>query len=284
MNSNGIESERVAVVGGGAAGFFAAIAAAGYFAEHRRDGDPPPPEITIFEGNRRPLNKVRISGGGRCNLTHACFDPRELIEHYPRGARALKGVFARFQPRDTIEWFGGRGVETKTEADGRMFPVSDDSETIVQCLLSAAREAGVELRTGCAVTGIAQMDPELKQIRLGFKDEPPEIFDRVILAAGGSPATFDLAAGAGHSIVSPAPSIFTFAVDDVRIADLPGLAVEGALVRLPQAKLEAAGPVLITHWGFSGPAVLRLSAFGARDLYQANYQMELRINWRGGEN
>ncbi|MCR9144002.1 MAG: NAD(P)/FAD-dependent oxidoreductase [bacterium] len=288
--------KKLAVVGGGAAGFFAAIAAAERYAEvyaNSRDSKTPL-AITIFEANRKPLNKVRISGGGRCNLTHACYDPKELIEHYPRGARALQGVFARFQPRDTIDWFARRGVETKTEADGRMFPVSDDSATIVNCLLKASQDAGIRLLTGRTVTKIEpaitdvsesenpEPDSESPRLRLQFQDGvPDQIYDRVILAAGGSPGTFELAAGSGHRIVAPVPSIFTFAVKDARIVDLPGLAVEGARVRLPSAKLEARGPVLITHWGFSGPAILRLSAFGARKLHDAQYQMDLLINWLG---
>lgn len=278
----------IAIIGGGAAGFFAALAAADHSRalqsqnKKSRQAAGDACEITIFEANRRPLNKVRISGGGRCNLTHACFDVRELVEHYPRGGRALKGVFARFQPEDTIDWFRHRGVETKTEADGRMFPVSDDSATIVECLLSGARSAGIRLRTETPVIGIQQTDTGL--LRLTLRDGSFEYFDRVVLAAGGSHATFQLAAEAGHTVVSPVPSIFTFAITDSRIADLPGLAVERAVIRLPAAKLEARGPVLITHWGLSGPAVLRLSAFGARRLFETEYKMELRINWREGDN
>lgn len=290
MHSTGRDSKiRIAVVGGGAAGFFAAIAAA------ERNSRA---AVTIFEANRRPLNKVRISGGGRCNLTHACFDARELIENYPRGSRALRGVFARFQPRDTVTWFRERGVETKTEADGRMFPVSDDSATIVDCLLESAQRAGVRLRSGTPVakivplydgdqarqgnTGEANTDRRARW-RLELKGGESELFDRVILAAGGSASAFELARQAGHSIVSPAPSIFTFTVKDPRLAELAGLAVEQARVRLPAAKEEARGPVLITHWGLSGPAILRLSAFAARELFAADYRMELRINWRDGE-
>ena len=271
----------VAVIGGGAAGFFAALTAAEALRDVAR-AKKQPPGITIFEANRRPLNKVRISGGGRCNLTHACFDARELVEHYPRGGRALKSVFARFQPRDTIEWFRARGVETKTEADGRMFPISDDSATIVECLLHGAKEAGIDLRLNCGVAAI-QREPD-EAFRLIFKDGTFEFFDRVLLAAGGSAQTFQLAENLGHRIVSAVPSIFTFAINDARIKNLPGLAVENAEVRLPSFGLSACGPLLITHWGLSGPAILRLSAFGARELFAHDYQAELRVNWRAGEN
>jgi hypothetical protein len=264
---------RVAVIGGGAAGFFAAIRCA---------RENPRASITILEGNRRPLGKVRISGGGRCNLTHACFDPGELVRHYPRGGRELRGAFSRFQPRDTVEWFRQHGVECKTEADGRMFPVSDDSATIIECLLEAAREAGVRLICHRSVTALT-WSVDSGGFELHYKDAPPESFNRVLLSCGGNPAGFAFAADLGHRIAPPVPSIFTFSLSDPRLRDLPGVAVSAASVRLPAAKLSAEGPLLITHWGLSGPAVLRLSAFAARQLHEHNYRMELRVNWRPDE-
>ncbi len=296
---------RVAVIGGGAAGFFAAINLAEALKSKSKSKLPgaSAPEIHIYEANRRPLNKVRISGGGRCNVTHACFDPRELVEHYPRGSRVLRGVFARFAPRDTLEWFAARGVQTKTEADGRIFPISDDSATIVNCLMDGARAAGVQLYRQTSVrklTPAVNGDPDADQregasrwkleidASAGANAEAPsgeQLYDRVIFAAGAGPQVFELLAALGQPLIDPVPSIFTFQIRDDRIRELPGLAVERASVRLPAfkqlSKLSIPGPVLITHWGLSGPAVLRMSAFAARELCAANYSTELLVNWCG---
>lgn len=260
---------QIVVVGGGAAGFFAAIACA---EAH------PHLQVTLLEA-RQPLSKVRISGGGRCNVTHACFDPATLIQHYPRGGKALRGAFNRFQPRDTIAWFAQHGVKLKTEADGRMFPITDDSSTVVDCLMQTAREQGVQIYTGAPVATI-------ERGKSGFVVQPKSgeviLADRLLLATGSSAKGYELAKTLGHSIEPPVPSLFTFTVPDPELRALAGVAVDLAQVRLllpDQKPLEQTGALLITHWGLSGPAILKLSAWGARDLYNQHYQATLQINW-----
>ncbi len=289
--SPSLNSLKVVVVGGGAAGFFAAIAAA---ATH------PGTRVILLEAGRKPLAKVRISGGGRCNVTHACFDPAVFVQNYPRGSKALRGPFSRFQARDTVEWFARRGVELKTEADGRMFPITDDSATIVDCLLSDARNAGVEIRTGTAVEQASsllansQTPVEGASSRFANSDSQFEIklksgevlrSDRLLLATGSSPQGHRIAKNLGHSIVTPVPSLFTFNLKDERLEDLAGVSVARVRLRLADKEsgksknLEQTGPVLITHWGLSGPAVLKLSAWGARFLSDRGYRANLLINW-----
>lgn len=267
-------SLKVVVVGGGAAGFFGAIAAA----------TNPRARVVLLEAGRAPLAKVRISGGGRCNVTHACFDPAAFVQNYPRGSKALRGPFSRFQARDTVEWFARRGVELKAEADGRMFPVTDDSATIVNCLLEAARNAGVEVRTGTPVERARRLfDSPQFEVRLksGFVLES----DRLLLATGSSPQGHRIAKSLGHDIVTPVPSLFTFNIKDERLEGLAGVSVANARLRLADkdsgksSNLEQTGPVLITHWGISGPAVLKLSAWGARFLSDRRYKASLLINW-----
>ena len=258
---------KLVVVGGGAAGFFAAIRAA-------EQGH----EVLLFEANSQVLAKVRISGGGRCNLTHHCFEPRELVKAYPRGGKALRGPFSRFQPTDTIHWFAERGVETKTEPDGRMFPVTDDSATIVECLVQAAMDAGVQVRTNRKVESI-RCDHGGFHILL--RDDATSSADSILLATGGSRDGFELAKNLGHTIVPPVPSLFTFNVSDSRLAGLQGVAVDEVecLLLANEKKLHQSGPLLVTHWGLSGPAVLKLSAWAARELHDAAYQATLRVNW-----
>lgn len=260
----------LAILGGGAAGFFAAIAAA--------EADPGA-RVAIFERGRAVLEKVRVSGGGRCNVTHACFDARELTRHYPRGSRELLSPFLRFGPADTVEWFERRGVRLKTEADGRMFPVSDDSATIVECLVAAARRAGVAVRLGARVEGLGRVG-ERWQLRLGGQPDQP-IFDKVLVATGNSTAMWDELARLGHRIVPPVPSLFTFNTKDTRLRDLSGVSVPDAALQIAGTRLSARGPLLVTHWGLSGPAVLRLSAWGARDLHTLHYDFLLKISWVG---
>jgi len=257
---------RVIVAGGGAAGFFAAIACA---------GRNPAARVTICEATARALAKVRIAGGGRCNLTHACFDPEALARHYPRGGRELRGSFHRWGPRDTVAWFEGRGVALKTEADGRMFPVTDDSATVVDCLLRAARAAGVALRTRC---GLRAARPGFA---VTFTTGETEPCDRLLLATGGGAAGggLEVARALGHAIEPPVPSLFTFHVDDPRLTDLAGVSVGDADVAVPAARLRERGPLLITHWGLSGPAILKLSAWGARPLHDCGYHFGLVVNW-----
>lgn len=264
------ERRRIAVLGGGAAGFFAAITCAEALGKAG--------SVTLFEATPHLLAKVRISGGGRCNVTHSCFEPAELVKKYPRGGRELLGAFHRFQPRDTIEWFASRGVATKTEEDGRMFPVTDDSATIVDCLMSAAARAGVNIRLSTAVRSIIK---EADTFRLTLGTGSIEEFDRVIVATGGNKSSGGLAIAEsfGHSIVPPVPSLFTFHITDPRLTDLSGISVESATVTAPGTKLKTDGPVLITHAGLSGPGILKLSAWGAREFAEKNYAFPIALNW-----
>ncbi len=261
--------KTVAIIGGGAAGFFAAIACAEALPEAR---------VILIEKSAKPLAKVRVSGGGRCNVTHHCFEPSELVTRYPRGHRELRGPFHRFQPQDTVDWFSRHGVELKTECDGRMFPVTDDSETIVSCLMEAAEEAGVELWTQCAVENICA-EGGTYVLALAQRDDLRA--DALLLATGGTRGGHALAEDLGHSIVPTVPSLFTFNIPDSPLLDLAGVAVESATVALPTAKLSETGPLLLTHWGFSGPAILKLSAWGARHLHDCAYRTSVHINWLG---
>jgi predicted Rossmann fold flavoprotein len=270
MQRSSIQPLRVVVIGGGAAGFFGAIACA---------QNHPQTQVTLLEAARQPLSKVRVSGGGRCNITHACFDPAALVQHYPRGGKALRGAFTRFQSKDTVDWFESRGVKLKTEADGRMFPITDNSETIVDCLQQAARKAGVKIWTGAVVKSMTRpSDQFLVQLKSGEE----LLGDRLLLATGSSPQGYAIAQTSGHHIEPPVPSLFTFNLDDPRLTDLAGVSVNAVHLRLQageKTNLEQTGPLLITHWGLSGPAVLKLSAWGARILHDRRYQATLLINW-----
>lgn len=264
------------MIGGGAAGFFGAITCA---AAH------PHTQVTLLEAGRQPLSKVRISGGGRCNVTHACFDAASLISYYPRGAKALRGAFSRFQPKDTVAWFQSHGVQLKTEADGRMFPVTDSSETIVNCLVKAAEEAGVKLRASTAVKSIwRHPDSRLPtQGKFEIELKTGEILecDRLLLATGSNPQGYRWAVSLGHTVEPPVPSLFTFNIQDSRLQDLAGVSLDNVHLRLPEAPSplrEQTGPLLITHWGLSGPAVLKLSAWSARFLHEQHYQTPLLVN------
>ncbi len=261
------------VIGGGPAGFFAAIRA--------RQQAPECP-VVLLEKSGQVLRKVAVSGGGRCNVTHACFEPRELVTRYPRGGRELRGPFHSFGPEQTIAWFAERGVELKTEPDGRMFPVTDRSRTIVECLREAAREAGVDVRTGVAVSLIT---PAPGGFAVDLIDSSTLSAKAVVLASGGQTSGgggggYDIAAALGHTIVPPVPSLFTFKISDPVLSDLAGVAVPRAHVKVLGAKkLTETGPVLITHWGLSGPAVLRLSAWGARHFSEHDFTCEVMVNW-----
>jgi predicted Rossmann fold flavoprotein len=273
---------KIVVIGGGAAGFFGAITCA---------KTHPHTRVTLLEADRKPLEKVRISGGGRCNVTHACFDAAVLAQNYPRGGKALRGPLTRFQPLDTVKWFESQGVKLKTESDGRMFPTTDDSATIVNCLIRAAEEAGVELRTGTPVVGVSYKDgmngvpakdallKSSASFEIQLKTGEVLTADRLLLATGSSAAGYQIAKSLGHTIESPVPSLFTFNIRDERLRDLAGISVTNARVRLPEAKLEQTGPVLVTHWGLSGPAILKLSAWGARFLHDCWYETPLQVNW-----
>ncbi|PSB58249.1 NAD(P)/FAD-dependent oxidoreductase [Chamaesiphon polymorphus] len=262
---------QIIIIGGGAAGFFAAITCAQTYPDTR---------ITLIEAGKHPLAKVKISGGGRCNVTHSCFEPTQLVQYYPRGNKALRGAFSRFQPRDTVNWYAERGVNLKTEADGRMFPTTDDSETIVRCLLDAAAAAGVKIWTGEAVAEISPQQPSGWSVTL--KSGAILSADRVLLATGSNPSAYKWAQQLGHEIAPPVPSLFTFNIPDPRLAELAGVSVKSATVKLAGAgknSLTQTGALLITHWGVSGPAALKLSAWGARLLAEARYQTTLIIDW-----
>ena len=263
-------SRRIVIVGGGAAGFFAAITCGEAAPETR---------ITLLEKTSQFLSKVRISGGGRCNVTHACFEPRDLSGYYPRGGSALVGPFHSFQPRETIAWFESRGVKLKTEGDGRIFPVTDSSKTIIDCLLNAARRAGIELLANRAPQRVARCAPG--GFELGFNDGETLRCDRLMLAIGGCrvPAAGQLAVSLGHSLEQPVPSLFTFHIAALWLRELAGISVSEAEVSLPGLGRREIGPVLFTHSGLSGPAILRLSAWCARALHDQNYQVPLGINW-----
>lgn len=264
---------RVVIAGGGAAGFFAAINCA----ELATDT-----EVVILEKTTHLLSKVRISGGGRCNVTHSCFEPRTLTGRYPRGERALTGPFSKFQPRDTIEWFEARGVRLKTEADGRMFPTTNSSQTIIECLIRAAENAGIRILTNCGVESAKLRNDGRFELTLSNGDQMTA--DRLLLATGGcrGSAAGRLAESLGHSIIPPVPSLFTFNIEKPWLRELAGVSVEDAEVSTPGTKLRERGPMLITHWGLSGPAVLRLSAWGARVLHEQDYHFPLVVNWLPG--
>ncbi|MEN9572523.1 MAG: hypothetical protein RL514_378 [Verrucomicrobiota bacterium] len=260
---------KVVVVGGGAAGFFGAVTCAEALQGRG--------SVIVLERGAHFLQKVKVSGGGRCNVTHSCFEPKELAKRYPRGGPALIGAFHRFQAADTVKWFEARGVMLKTEPDGRMFPTTDQSQTIINCLTQAARAAGVELRTGCGVDRVERRGEG--GFRLYLSVGGTLDCDALLLATGGAKAADILAASLGHTLAPPVPSLFTFHISDKRLEGLSGLAVERATVSVAGTKLKETGPVLITHWGLSGPGILRLSAWGARELAAFAYTFSLRVNW-----
>lgn len=257
------------IAGGGAAGFFTALTVA-----EQLKGNA---TVMLLEKSNKVLSKVRISGGGRCNVTHHCFDPAVLAEHYPRGHKELRAAFHRFQPADTIRWFEQRGVELKTEADGRMFPVSDSSETIVNCLLREADRLGVTIRKGL---GIKEIDKELTGFRLSLDDGSSLYAHKLLLACGGfnKPTAYEFIRKLGISIIDPVPSLFTFVINDPALRDLAGISLEQAELSLPGLSVQS-GAMLITHQGLSGPAVLKLSAWGAREMFQRQYRFQLEVNF-----
>ena len=271
---------EVVVIGGGAAGFFGAIACA---------EANPHARVTLLEAGSQPLSKVRISGGGRCNVTHHCFEPAQLVQNYPRGGKALRGAFSRFQPLDTVKWFQSRGVKLKTEADGRMFPVTNTSATIIDCLVAAAEKAGVVVKTNSAVKNITKLNTTSSQQQFQIELKKGQILqgDRLLIATGSNPMGYRWAKHLGHTIETPVPSLFTFKIEDPRLKNLAGVSVENARATLlysGKKALEQTGALLITHWGLSAPAILKLSAWGARVLYDNKYSLVVKINWLPNHN
>ena len=255
----------IIIVGGGAAGFFTAINVV---------EKNPKLKVAILERGSEVLSKVRISGGGRCNVTHACFDPNELVKFYPRGEKELRGPFHQFCSGDTVEWFSKHGVELKIEDDGRMFPVSNSSQTIIDCFLQATQKLGISVLTGQSVQSIFKKDNCWK---IETQNEN-YIAEKLILATGSNPKIWEMLQTFGHVIVNPVPSLFTFNIKDGRIKELPGVSAIVS-VKVKDTKLTSTGPLLITHWGMSGPAILKLSAWGARILFEKNYQFTIFVNW-----
>lgn len=263
------DPKRLVVIGGGAAGFFCAVNAA------RMN---PQLQVILLEKTNKILSKVKVSGGGRCNVTHSCFEISEMVRRYPRGANFLKKAFHQFFTSDTIQWYLERGVKLKTEEDGRMFPVSDSSQTIIDCLLREADKYSVQVRMKTEIEGIKYADGKFV---LSVAGGQTILADFVCVASGGYPKSemFDWLKRTGHTIEEPVPSLFTFNMPGNRVRELPGVSVPDAQVKVAGSKLLSRGPLLITHWGMSGPAVLRLSAWGAREFAAINYHFTILVNW-----
>jgi predicted Rossmann fold flavoprotein len=257
---------KVIIIGGGAAGYFTAINAK----EKNPDLD-----ITILEKGNDVLQKVKISGGGRCNVTHACFEPKELVKFYPRGEKELLGPFHQFMTGDTFEWFDDRGVPLKIEDDNRVFPEANTSQAIMDCFQKAVDNLGIKVLTNHGVNAVYQ---QKNKWVVNTKARDFEA-DQLVIAAGSSKKVWELCITLDHTVIDPVPSLFTFNINDKRLTDLLGISVPNATVSILGTKLEASGPLLITHWGMSGPAILKLSAFGARILADQNYQYNIEVNW-----
>ncbi|CAM1370517.1 Flavoprotein [Tenacibaculum litoreum] len=260
--------KKVIIIGGGAAGYFTAINAKEL---------NPELDITILEKGKEVLQKVKISGGGRCNVTHACFEPKELTKFYPRGEKELLGPFHKFMTGDTFEWFENRGVPLKIEEDNRVFPEANTSQAIIDCFQNAVDNLGITVLKNHGVNSVYQQN---EKWIINTKNQDFEA-DFVVVAAGSSKKVWDLCKTLNHTIIEPVPSLFTFNIKDKRIIDLGGISVPNAEVTLVGTNLENSGPLLITHWGLSGPAILKLSAFGARILADKNYQYNVLVNWLG---
>jgi predicted Rossmann fold flavoprotein len=257
----------IVVIGGGAAGFFAALSVKNSHSDLR---------VVILEKSAVLLSKVRISGGGRCNVTHACFDPIALSKNYPRGEKELIGPFHRFQPKDTVQWFSSRGVELKVEKDGRMFPITNSSETIIDCLKAEAKDLGVDILFRQPIEGIEKTDHGFK---INRREMVPIFAKKIILATGSSKEGYFWAEKLGHTIAPAVPSLFTFNVPTSPLHELSGISFEKVKISIPGSSFFQTGPLLITHFGFSGPAALKLSAWAARYLFEKNYVVDLQINW-----
>jgi predicted Rossmann fold flavoprotein len=267
---------KIAVIGGGAAGFFAAIAA---------KENHPKAHVIIYEKSQKVLSKVKVSGGGRCNVTNGTTSISELAKGYPRGEKQLKKAFSVFNTKHTWEWFEARGVELYTQDDNRVFPTTNNSQTIVDCLIGETKRLGIDLQLGTGIDSIEGIENQLQLTFLADKQQP-RTFDKVIIATGGSPNKkgFDWLEQLGHKIEAPLPSLFTFNMPTESIKELMGVSVQNALVNVQGTKLKSDGPLLITHWGMSGPAILKLSAFGARILSKVAYTFKAQVNWAGEPN
>lgn len=266
--------KRLLVIGGGAAGFFCAVNAA------RMN---PALKVTLVEKSSKLLSKVKVSGGGRCNVTHACFDRDEMIRRYPRGSKFLKKAFHEFFTTDTIDWFRQRSVMLKTETDGRMFPETNSSQTIIDCLLREANQYRIEILMNREVKKIEQ---HKEVFHLEYANGETDVADYVCVACGGYPKAiqFEWLQAMGHTIEAPVPSLFTFNMPANPITELMGVVAESAVVKIIGTKLQEQGPLLITHWGISGPVILKLSAWGARELASLQWKFEILINWLSNYN
>jgi len=264
-----LDTFDIIIVGGGAAGFFTAINAA-----ENNSGL----KILILERGKEVLTKVRVSGGGRCNVTHAEFIPAELVKRYPRGEKELRGPFHKFMTGDTIAWFEDRGIKLKTEEDGRMFPVTDSSQTIIDCFTKECKRLNIEIRKGHSLKNFKKLNEywEIETNSGSFKTK------QLMLATGSNSKVWNLLEKMGHTIVPAVPSLFTFNIQDNRIKGLAGIATD-AEVKILDENLESSGPLLITHWGMSGPGILKLSAWGARQLNDLNYNFHIQVNWIPGK-
>lgn len=256
----------IAIVGGGAAGFFAAINI-----DHQNSA-----RIIIIEKSNKLLSKVKISGGGRCNVTHNLFETKELVQFYPRGKKELRGPFSTFQPADTFQWFSERGVDLKIESDNRVFPTTDNSQTIIDCFLRNAESKGVEIRTQ---TALHHFKRDGNAWELQLSDGSTIRADYVLIAAGSSPQFWEMLNSFGLTMKEQIPSLFTFNIKDARLEGLAGLSVTKGTVHIPQLKMESNGPILITHWGLSGPGILKLSSIAAVELHRAHYLFSIVVNW-----
>jgi len=265
---------KVAVIGGGAAGFFSAISAK----QHHPEAD-----VTLLEKSNKLLAKVKISGGGRCNVTNGCRNINQLAAAYPRGEMFLKKAFGVFNTRHTEEWFESRGVPLTTQDDNCVFPVSQDSQSIIDCLMNECKKLGVKIENNSGVTSI---EPKNDQIHLTFTTGETIIYDKVIVATGGSPKRSGLEwlEKLGHKIIDPVPSLFTFNMPHEKVKELMGIVVEKTKTNVQGTKLKSDGPLLITHWGMSGPSILKLSAFGARILSERDYTFNIQVNWVNEQN
>ena len=259
------------VIGGGAAGFYGAIQAA---------ESKPGLNVLILEKSTKLLSKVRVSGGGRCNVTHHCFNPFELAHHYPRGEKSLKTLFRHYHATHVVEWFAAKGVKLKSEDDGRMFPVTDNSETIINCFMTEAHRLKIRIELN---KGVSRIEAENARFRIVTQQEETFEAKKILIATGGSVnlQAYQWIINLGHTVVKPIPSLFTFNDKDKKFKDLMGISVQQAEVKIAGTKFSEKGPVLITHWGLSGPAVIKLSAWAATYLHQVNYQFNVLVSWIG---